>query len=245
MPKLLLEDFPPDAIETLSHHNLMLAIARAEVIENAVKSIEISQQESDQQQKNFVEKLEISDENGLSEHLKSKGLDKNGLKWNLELPLRIARHSKNNFSNKAEARFLSKKESLDKIVYSLLRLKDAFLARELFLRIKNKEANFSDLAANFSQGPEAKTQGLIGPVSLKQAHPILSERLRTSKPGHVMEPFQVVDWWIVARLERYEPAKFDDRMAAAMTQELFYEWVEEQAVCKIRELNHGRTNSNS
>ena len=245
MPQLLLQDLPPDAIDTLTHHNLLLALARAEVIESAVKSIEISQEESDQQHKKYVEKLGISDENDLNEHLRSSGLDKSGLKWNLELPLRITRHSKNQFSNKAEARFLSKKETLDQIIYSLLRVKDAFLARELYLRIKNKEANFDDLAANFSQGPEAKSKGIIGPVSLKQAHPILSERLRTSKPGHLMEPFQVVDWWVVARLERYEPAKFDDRIATAMTQELFYEWVEEQAVCKIKEVNHGSTSSSS
>ena len=39
MPQLLLQDLPPDAIDTLSHHNLLLAVARAEVIEGAVKSI--------------------------------------------------------------------------------------------------------------------------------------------------------------------------------------------------------------
>ena len=78
----------------------------------------------------------------------------------------------------------------------------------------------------------------MGPVPLTQAHPALAERLRTTKPGQLMEPFQIADWWLVARLERYEPARFDDAIAQQMTQELFQEWVQEETAGKITQMPH-------
>ena len=40
------------------------------------------------------------------------------------------------FSPKSEARFLDRKNELDQVVYSLLRLKNKFLAQELYLQIE-------------------------------------------------------------------------------------------------------------
>ena len=137
--------------------------------------------------------------------------------------------------HKSEARFLLKSQ-LDKVIYSLLRVKDGFLARELYLRIASNEANFSDLATEFSQGGEAKTKGIIGPVPMNQAHPVLSEKLRTSRPGQLNEPFSIEEWWLVARLERYEPARFNESTMQAMAREMFQEHVEEEVVCKLLEI---------
>ena len=123
------------------------------------------------------------------------------------------------------------------MVYSLLRVRDDFMARELYLRIAGNEAKFADLAAEFSQGPEAKTKGVVGPVPLNQAHPALSERLRTSQPGQLLEPFRIDDWILVARLESYDPARFDESTAQRMAQELFQEWIQENVLCKLLEIS--------
>ena len=157
------------------------------------------------------------------------------MRWNLELPYRIKQHSISKFGHKSEARFLARKESLDAVVYSLVRTKDAFLARELYFRIAAKEDNFENIASQYSTGKESQSKGIIGPVSLKQSHPLLSEKLRTSKPGELLEPFQVETWWLVVRLENYIPAKFEKSTSEAMSQELFQEWVEEQVFCKVEE----------
>ena len=106
----------------------------------------------------------------------------------------------------------------------------------LLISIANNEANFSDLASEFSEGGEAKTKGIIGPVPMNQAHPALSEKLRTSRPGHLNEPFNIGEWWLIARLERYEPARFDESTMQTMTREMFQEHIEEQVVCKLLEI---------
>ena len=84
---------------------------------------------------------------------------------------------------------LERKNELDQVVYSLLRLENSFLARELYLQIEAGESNFADLAKRYAEGPERNTNGIVGPVSLTQAHPILVEKLRVAQPGVLLEPF--------------------------------------------------------
>ena len=128
------------------------------------------------------------------------------------MPYRIERYCRENYTHKAEERFLARKESLDSVVYSLLRVDNAYIARELYLRIAGKEAEFGELAAQYSQGSEAKTKGIVGPVPMKQAHPILCEKLRTSRPGELLEPFPIENWWLVVRLERFEAARLENQL---------------------------------
>tara|TARA_B100001173_G_scaffold87696_1_gene75389 strand:- start:1414 stop:2142 length:729 start_codon:yes stop_codon:yes gene_type:complete len=141
------------------------------------------------------------------------------------------------FSPKAEARFLDRKNELDQVVYSLLRLENRFLAQELYLQIESGESNFADLAKRYAEGPERNTNGIVGPVSLTQAHPVLVEKLRVTQPGVLLEPFRISDWWLVVRLERYSPATFDDEISLKMCQELFAEWQKEQSIYCLKQLS--------
>ena len=120
----------------------------------------------------------------------------------LELVIRRQEFIRERFAPKAEARFLERKNELDQVVYSLLRLANNFLARELYLQIESGESNFADLAKRYAEGPERNTNGIVGPVSLTQAHPALVEKLRVAQPGVLLEPFRIADWWLVVRLER-------------------------------------------
>jgi parvulin-like peptidyl-prolyl isomerase len=176
----------------------------------------------------------LSDETSVAGFLEANGLGSEDLTWQIELPLRIRAHCREHFRHKAEAHFLSRKNQLDRVVYSLLRVKDGFLARELYLRLEAGEASFATLAKQFAEGPEKQTNGIVGPVPLTQAHPVLAERLRTTSPGVLMQPFQLSDWWLVVRLESYTPASFDEAMADTMAAELFDHWVREEASRKIK-----------
>ena len=140
------------------------------------------------------------------------------------------------FAPKAEARFLERKNELDKVVYSLLRLADNFLARELYLQIESGESNFADLAKRYAEGPERNTNGIVGPVSLTQAHPVLVEKLRVAQPGVLLEPFRISDWWLVVRLERSSPATFTPEVSDRMCREMFDAWIEEQTATTLSRL---------
>ena len=105
--------------------------------------------------------------------------------------------------------FLQRKAEFDRVTYSLLRLLDAELASELYLQIKEGEASFSELAAQFSGGPEKRTGGLLGPVPLSQPHPALAKLLQVSQPGQIWPPKQLEGWWVVVRLEKLQAATLD------------------------------------
>ena len=122
------------------------------------------------------------------------------------------------------------------VVYSLLRLENSFLARELYLQIEAGESNFADLAKRYAEGPERNTNGIVGPVSLTQAHPILVEKLRVAQPGVLLEPFRISDWWLVVRLERYSPATFTDEVSDQMCQEMFEAWIDEETATSLSQL---------
>lgn len=229
-------DLTSETRALLSRHNLLKAWVRAEITATAVQTIAVPEEEGAELWNRYLEEHNIKDDDALGKHLQQIGLSAEDLHWQLELPQRIRKYSQEHFQHKAEARFLARKEELDRVVYSLLRVNDGFLARELYLRIAGSEANFSDLAAEYSQGPEAKTKGIVGPVPMRQAHPALSERLRTSQPGQLLEPFNIEQWWLVARLERYEAARFDAVTAEQMTTELFQEWVQEEMACRMARL---------
>ena len=145
------------------------------------------------------------------------------------------------FAAKAEARFLERKNELDQVVYSLLRLENSFLARELYLQIESGESNFADLAKRYAEGPERNTNGIVGPVSLTQAHPTLVEKLRVAQPGVLLEPFRISDWWLVVRLERYAPATFTDEVSDQMCQEMFDAWIDEETATSLSQLASGTT----
>mgnify|MGYP006283239405 CR=1 FL=1 len=163
-------------------------------------------------------------------------LTPDALELQVELPIRLRRHCERLYRPKAEARFLERKQELDRVVYSLLRLEDEGLTRELYFQIEDGEATFADLAAQYAEGPERTTRGIVGPVSLTQAHPQLVARLRTAPVGVVQEPFRIEQWWILFRLESLTPATFDESMALQMSQELFEQWLEHAVEARLEQL---------
>ena len=154
----------------------------------------------------------------------------------LERVIRRQEYIRERFAPKAEARFLERKNELDQVVYSLLRLANNFLARELYLQIESGESNFADLAKRYAEGPERNTNGIVGPVSLTQAHPALVEKLRVAQPGVLLEPFRIADWWLVVRLERYSPATFTPEVSDRMCREMFDAWIAEETATTLSRL---------
>ena len=228
-----LKQLDPTALQLLLRHNLWQPLVRAEVVAEAVAGETLSAEEASEALEHQSQRAGLADAEAIAAHLQHLGLSEADWQWQAELPYRIRAFCNRSFRPKAEARFLERKDQLDRVVYSLLRVQDPYLARELYLRISGGEANFADLAQQYSEGPERSTKGIVGPVPLTQAHPALAERLRTSSPGVLQEPFQISEWWLVTRLENYTPARFEEAIADQMTGELFELWVTEQTRARM------------
>jgi len=227
-PRLNLAAIPEPLWRELARQQLLLPLLRQAVASQAVAGVELSGEERTQAIQQWTNQYNIRSAEQLQAHLQNQVLTEADATWQAELPVRISRHCQQHFLHRAENRFLARKNQMDQVIYSLLRVEDGALARELYLRIAEGEADFAELAAAYAKGPERATRGVVGPVPLLQAHPALSELLRTSKPGQLRPPLQIEQWWLVVRMENLRSASFDDEMQQRMAKELFDEWVEDE-----------------
>ena len=250
MPKPVLEPtlpdlrslFSPDGLALLGQHGLLESLIERMVVSEITRSVELPEATQQTVINDFLRQQNAGSPEALGELIRKSGLSEGAFYDQLFRPARMAQIAQEQFGAKAEARFLGQKGRLDRVVYSLLRLNSQSQAQELYLRIAHGEANFSDLAGRYSEGMERNTNGVIGPVPLNQAHPTLSEKLRAAKPGMLLEPFRIDRWWVVARLERFAPASFDERMGAQMSMELLQEWLKEDTRRRVQALSGNTEN---
>lgn len=133
-----------------------------------------------------------------------------------------------NLKDKLNSQYLERKSQLDEVSYSLLRVKDRHLANELHLRIKEGEASFEDIAAEYSEGRERQQKGRVGPVPLSQPHQMLAKMLQVSTPGQLWPPKQLENWWIVVRLEELHCTELTDSLKQRLFLELGDQHLEAQ-----------------
>jgi parvulin-like peptidyl-prolyl isomerase len=220
----------------LARLGLLEPYLRAALLSERATEVELTPEQEREAREAFCRQHQLSNAEALEAFARAHLLTPEALEAQIRQPLQLQLLCQREFGPKAEARFLQRKGQLDQVVYSLLRLSDAGLARELYLRIEEGEANFADLAADYAEGPEKATRGIVGPVPLTQAHPALVDRLRTATVGVALEPFQIEAWWLVVRLESLTPASFDAANAARMAQELFEQALQEQVQRRLAEL---------
>ena len=108
-----------------------------------------------------------------------------------------------------ESLFLRFKDRLDRVLYGLIRVDNEALARDLFFAIEAGELRFGEAARLHSSGPEARTEGIVGPVDLATPHPEISSRLRDAAPGELILPFKLEQWHIILRLDYRFEASLD------------------------------------
>ena len=225
-----------DGRSLLRKYNLLKPLVEQMITSEAIAGVEVSAEALEKA------KLELLDQRGFetmeqwSDMLADLGRTDEEVIDRLERVIRRQDYIRERFAPKAEARFLERKNELDQVVYSLLRLANNFLARELYLQIESGESNFADLAKRYAEGPERNTNGIVGPVSMTQAHPVLVEKLRVAQPGVLLEPFRIADWWLVVRLERYSPATFTPEVSDRMCREMFDAWIEEETATTLSRL---------
>jgi len=224
------------SFEDLARLGLLEPYIRANLLALAASDVALSDEQIDAARQAFCRQHQIRDAEALKAWAVARMISPAALEAQMRQSLQLQLLCQGDFSAKAEARFLQRKNQLDRVVYSLLRLRDGGLARELYLRIDDGDANFADLAARYAEGPEQATRGIVGPVPLTQAHPALVDRLRTAPPGVVLEPFQIESWWLVVRLESLTSATFDEATAARMAEELFEQWISEQVERRLVDL---------
>ena len=205
------------------------------LIDCAIAEIVITEDETLGAYKKFYRQHQLNSEEDLQAWLKARGMSREQLEYIATRGLKLAKFQEQTWGNKLESYFLGRKQQLDRVVYSLIRVKDPYLAQELYFRVQEGEQSFSEIAREYSEGPEAETGGLLGPVDLGVPHPALAKMLLRSKPGELLPPTRLGDWVVVVRLEKYLPAQLDEAMRQRLLNELFDRWVKTEGSSVLQE----------
>lgn len=236
-----LQDPPPPepgfdlSLSALRRANLLLPLLRTQVLDEALASIALTDEERTQRLEAWLGGSGLVE--ACHKAWEQWGWTDQDLEWQALRSLRMQRLARQRFAPRAEARFLERKDQLDLVTYSLIRHRDADLARELYLQLSSREVSFPEAARQYSAGAEKATHGLIGPRPMAKAHPQLAARLRTARDGELLEPFQINGWWLVVRREELKAATFDQAMADRMSSELLQEWVQAEAQSRLAMVN--------
>tara|TARA_B100000214_G_C23968372_1_gene628869 strand:- start:2356 stop:3102 length:747 start_codon:yes stop_codon:yes gene_type:complete len=218
------------SILLLHKNNLLRSLIESELRSNILKSVKLNKDLEDQIVNKFRVSIGIKDENSYLSWLSKTKMNQDDF-TNLALTdIRLKTYCKSNFDHKVETRFLERKQMLDMVVYSLIRLKDLPKVNEIYLRLIEKEESFGELARKFSEGQEKKTRGIVGPAQLENTHPILANHLSRIKPGEIQSPIEIEGTYIIVRLESLDRAKLDDFMREQMREELFNNWIKDQSI---------------
>lgn len=214
-----------DLYPLLAQYRLLPKLAQEMIIEEAISDITCTPEETLQAQQQFYQKEQITDETQRQVWLATHGMTLDQLEKLTLRDIKIEKFKQLTWGDKLDPYFVKCKGQLDRVVYSLIRSRDPGVAQELYFRIQEGEHTFSELARQYSQGAEAQTGGLLGPVELNVPHPKISQILAASQPGQLSPPTQVGDWWIILRLEKYVSAQLDEKTRQRLLHELFQGWL--------------------
>ena len=217
-----------EALTLLAEYQLLSQFQRELIINKAIANVELTPEEKAATIEQFSQQNNNTTQEAITAAQKQLCITPQQFEAIATRELRVEKFKQATWGNKLEQYFLQYKPQLDKVVYSLLRTDNSEIAQELFFRIQDGDATFADCAKEYSQGAEAQTGGLIGPVPISQAHPAIAQKLGTSKPGQVLPPMKLENWYVIIRLEKFISAQLDDATRTMLLNHLFEQWLAEQ-----------------
>ena len=222
-----------DLVPLLTQYQMLPKLAQEILIDRLIAEVECTEEENTSTFNQFCQQNQLASDEQVEDWLNKQGMSREQLQKLVTRRLRLEKFKQANWDDQVDAHFIKRKSQLDRVVYSLIRVERPEVAQELYFRIKDDENTFSALAMEYSQGTEAQTGGLIGPVEINAPHPKIAQILATCQPGQLIPPARVGEWIVIVRLENYLSAKLDSAMRQRMLDELFSQWINEVIKQKV------------
>ena len=134
--------------------------------------------------------------------------------------------SRQQWGHRLETLYLAQKQGLDLVSCSLLRVKSQHMAFELSLRLKSNEASFDQLSWMYGEGPERLHGGIFDNRRIQELPPSLSLLLSKAKPGEVLKPHRLGEWYVVMLYTQWTPAQFDESTKSLLLKCELNKWID-------------------
>lgn len=217
-----------DLLPLLTRYRLLPQLQREMAIDRAIETVACTAEEIATAREQFYLQNHLTSAEARQNWLSHQGLTEEELEQLAIRDRKIEKFKQMTFERKVESHFLRRKSQLDRVVYSVLRVRSPETAMELFFRISEGEQTFAEAARQYSELPEALCGGLSSLCELGMLPPALAQVLYKSHPGQLHQPLQFGEWSVLVRLEQSFPAQLDEPMRQRMINELFELWVQGQ-----------------
>ena len=222
-----------EIISLLKEHLMLPQFVREIIVDQAIADIECTEEEENLAKTQFLQQNKINSEETLHSWLQQNNLEIEQLNNIATRGIKLEKFKTEKWTYQIESYFMTRKAQLDRMIYSLIRVSDGGMAQELYFRILEGEEDLPQIARQYSEGSESNTGGLIGPVEMSVPHPAISQRLKSATVGQLYPPMRVQQWWVILRLEKFIPAQLDEKMKNKLLNELFINWLNEEAQEKV------------
>jgi parvulin-like peptidyl-prolyl isomerase len=207
-----------EVLPLLAKYNLMPLLVKEVVIDQAIAEIQTTPEE---------EKLALEQAQQAQAQQK-QGMSAEQIQAIAIRQLKLEKFKEITWGGDIDSYFFQRKSQLDRVIYSLISTSDIGIAQEIYFRIQEGEQSFAELAREYAQGPEAQTDGLVGPIELQTIHPLLAKILSMSQPQQLLPPTQIGEWVLIVRLEKLLPAQLDRGTRQRLINERFNQWLQNQ-----------------
>jgi parvulin-like peptidyl-prolyl isomerase len=215
-------------LSQLAQYQLLPQLIKELVIDGAIASISLTESETQTAIEAFCQSQQITSPETQQAWLAHFRMSPDQLEQQAIRLLKLEHFKQQQWGSKVEPLFLAQKQQFDQIVYSLLRTDRAEVAQELFFRLQDEEQTFAELVTEYSQGPEAQTGGLIGPIEVARIHPTLAQLLTQRRPGQLCPPIKIEQWYVIVRLEQHLSATLTTELRQRLVDHQFQEWMQAQ-----------------
>ncbi len=141
------------------------------------------------------------------------------------------------FENNLPKYFSINKEYLDNFYYSIIKVKKKELADEFYMRIKEKESSFEEIANQFPEVVDQKSKIKIGPILIKDVEKSIASLIKVGKKDQLWKPKLFNGLWFIVKLDNIISAKLDKNLKIKLSLELGDKFLEDKFI-EIQKQNH-------
>jgi parvulin-like peptidyl-prolyl isomerase len=217
-----------EILQLLEKYQILPHLIKEMVLDQAIASISCTAEEEKTASEKLAQQLQITSDDARQRWLEQNNLSADKFRAIAIRQLQIEKFKHHNWGSHIESYFTQRQPQLNQVVYSLIRTTDMGMAQEIYFRLEAGEQSFAELAKEYSQGPEAQTNGIIGPIELQKLHPALAKILITSQPQQLLPPIQIESLIVIARLEKFIRVQLDNSLRQRLLNELFQTWLKAQ-----------------
>lgn len=184
---------------------------------------ELSDKEKERWWKAQKKAKEIENLEKRQEYLASINIDDETLEKLSCINAKCKLWSENTWEKYTSQIFLDKKDSFDEATFKILRIpiSENKKISELYHRIKAKEQTFESIAEKHGQGSERMRGGCIKKTRLNIPQPKLIEQIRNRKPGELIMPFKLNEWYIIIEIIELKAAEMNKDIKEQLISEAF------------------------